>query len=116
MDIFINEDLQLSVAVDILYGNTPRDMINRAFSNDDLKREYDKLKIIVKSDAYVKHQIDVLMNESGLSKSFLGKYVAYLSLYHKLNKKDAISLVREINSQTSSDNFIHKINDELIKF
>lgn len=102
------------IAGDIMYGNSPRDMVNRGFDNSKLMQVYAKLKILVRADVYVEDQFKNFLEKETDFYS-VGKYVAFLTVLYLLSKEKAFSMIHSINLEVSPDNMLAMINHEFLK-
>lgn len=109
----LNQITDVSIANDIMYGSTPKDMVNRAFKNHDILNLFKYFKLIVKSDDYVETNFRNFINNA-TSYLTVGQYTAYLILLYLLSKSKAIKIASEINNKLSPDSMLYAVNSEIL--
>lgn len=102
------------IAGDIMYGNSPRDMMNRGFANEKLMQAFAKLKILVYAPSYVEDQFKNFLEKETDFYS-IGKYVAFLTVLYLLSKEKAFAMIHSINQEVHPDNMLAMINQEFLK-
>ena len=112
----IEEITSHEIAGDLLYGNSARDMKNRAFENAKLIDIANRLKIKVRSAEYVKSKFEHFLNDP-VENSFYypGQYTAFLATLFSLSKQYAFEVISKVNSDLDQHNMIRMINNEFLK-
>lgn len=110
-----DEILDQSIAMDIMYGNSPRDMMSRALQNEKLIKIVNQLRIIRNSTEYIESNFRSILEKEMNMFTTIGHYTAYMTVLHSLSKERAKILINEINAQLDQYNFLKMINDEFLK-
>lgn len=110
------EHHSIPVIHDIMLGNTFRDMVHRAFHNTVINKTVNSMKIIVKSNEYLKRQIESILNADVTQQDMVFfKYISTIVVLYKVSKRDALEVIGAMNQRLNDDNLLKHVNIELIK-
>lgn len=103
------------VAFDILYGNTPKDMLNRAFINDYLISIIDKLKADSNLiEVLIKRFTDYQSKQSDNDLLYNGKLIAYLAVLSKAGSSSAIDELVKFKDKIEDQSLLFEVAEYCI--
>lgn len=99
----IENVLHSDIAVAILRGKSPHEMVTIAMKNDLLKEAIVRLKILRKSDEYVAENFARFLEENLLQTEknliFLGQYISFLTVLFHVSKEKAITQLNKLSQE-----------------